>query len=166
MARSDPHETRVHQRQLPARPRPQTARTTITAARQQSALPGDAVAIIEPPSRSVTQSGKARAKGWLLRFQRRGRVFADPLTGWSGNDDPLAHLALRFPTREAAIRYAERHGLAYELREPARIVSNVGGEQGVEQQQPLWICCPPTAHALCCGNYPLLKERGNDVRQS
>lgn len=160
MARSDPHETCVHTNQPPRGLR------TVSVPPQQSALPDDAVAIIEPPSRSVNRAGKARDRAWLLRFQPRGRFFVDPLTGWTGSDDPLAHLALRFPTREAAIRYAERHGLAFELREPGRFGSRTGGEQGAGQQQPLWICCWPTGpHALCCGDYPLLKERGSDVRQ-
>lgn len=160
MARNDPHETCVRTKEPPSRLR------TVSVPRAQSALPPDAVAIIEPPSRSVTQSGKARDGAWLLRFQPRGRAFVDPLTGWIGSDDPVAHLALRFPAREAAIGYAERHGLAYEVREPGRLGSGVGGEQGTQQQQPPWICCWPTGpHALCCGDYPLLKERGNDVRQ-
>ena len=152
MARSDPHETCAHTNQRPL------GLGTVSVPRQQSALPDDAVAIIEAPSRSVVQAGKARDRTWLLRFQQRGRTFVDPLTGWTGSDDPLAHLALRFPTREAAIRYAERHGLAYELREPGRLGSHVAGEHGPEQQRPLWMCCWPTGpHALCCGNYPLLK---------
>ena len=160
MARSDPHETCVQTNQPPLRLR------SVSVPRQQSALPDDAVAIIEPPSRSVTQAGKARERAWLLRFQPRGRSFADPLTGWTGSDDPLAHLALRFPTREAAIRYAERQGLAFELREQGRVSSTRGGEQADGQQQPLWLCCWPTGpHALCCGEYPLLKERGRDVQQ-
>ena len=160
MARSDPHETCVHTNHAPL------GLKSVSVRRQQSALPADAVAIIEPPSRSVTQAGQARDKAWLLRFQPRGRAFVDPLTGWTGSEDPLAHLALRFPTREAAIRYAERNGLAFELREPGRVSSTRGGEQGGGQQQPLWICCWPTGpHALCCGEYPLLKERRRDVRQ-
>ena len=160
MARSDPHETCVHTNRPPPRLRSNSVR------RQQSALPADAVAVIEPTSRSVTQAGKARNRAWLLRFRPHGRAYVDPLTGWTGSDDPLAHLALRFPTREAAIRYAERHGLAFELREPGRVSSTCSGAQGGPRQQPLWICCWPTGpHALCCGEYPLLKERGRDVRQ-
>ena len=154
MARSDPHETCVCTNQSPDRLR------AVSVSRQQSALPDDAVAIIEAPSRSVVQAGKARDRTWLLRFQERGRTFVDPLTGWTGSDDPLAHLALRFPTRGAAIRYAERHGLPYELREPGRIGPGTGGEPGAGQQELLRICCWPTGpHALCCGDYPLLKER-------
>ena len=158
MARSDPHETGVRTKAVPF------GSATASVRRRQSALPEDAIAIIERPSRSVTQAGKARDKAWLLRFKPRGRASVDPLTGWTGSDDPLAHLALRFPTREAAIRHAERHGLAFELREPGRVSSTRSGEQGAAQQQPLWICCWPTVpHALCCGEYPLLKERGRDV---
>lgn len=81
-----------------------------------SALPSDAVAVIEPRERSVNQSGTATAKAWRLRFAPRNRPFVDPLTGWTGSDDPLAHLELTFPSRESAERYAERHGLAYRTR--------------------------------------------------
>jgi hypothetical protein len=158
MARSDPHRARFHETHRPAA-RP------IPVPRSRSALPDDAAAIIEPPSRSVTQAGRARDKWWLLRFRPRGRRFADPLTGWTGSEDMLAPLALRFPTREAAVRYAERHGLPFEVRGPERAAARAGGRRSFERRGPGRICCWPTGpHALCCGDYPLLKER-EDVQQ-
>ena len=65
------------------------------------------------PARSPLTSGKAGMKRWLLRFDRRTPRFIEPLMGWTGGDDTLAQVALTFPTREAAVAYAERQGLVY-----------------------------------------------------
>jgi hypothetical protein len=61
-------------------------------------------------------SGKARTKGWRLTFERRTAPFIEPLMGWTGGDDTLTQIELSFPTRESAIRYAERQGLRYTLQ--------------------------------------------------
>ncbi|QEX24642.1 hypothetical protein FRZ61_45830 [Hypericibacter adhaerens] len=76
-------------------------------------FPADARARIERPSRSVLTAGRAQTKHWRLRFDRRRSPFIEPLMGWTGSDDPLTQIELRFPTLEAAIAYAERQGLAY-----------------------------------------------------
>jgi hypothetical protein len=156
MARSDPHDTIYRQTTTDMAGARQSAFRPLAVSRTSSALPDDALAIIERPARSVTQAGKSRHGGWVLRFQPRGRTYVEPLMGWVGNDDPLAHLTLRFSTLQAAIRYAQRQGLAYEVREPPRTISTTGGSQKLEKHRPLRICCWPTGpHALCCGNYPL-----------
>ena len=123
-------------------------------------FPSDATAVIERDGGSVTQSGRAREKGWLLRFAARRPCSVDPLTGWTGSDDPLSQLRLRFPTREAAIAYARRHGLSWQLRDEGSRPSRFGGVPAFQQSRPLSICCWPTGpHALCCGNYPVMRER-------
>lgn len=78
-----------------------------------SMFPRDALARIYRPARSPTTSGKARTKRWVLRFDRRTPSVIDPLMGWTGGDDTLTQVELTFPTREAAIVYAERQGLTY-----------------------------------------------------
>jgi hypothetical protein len=42
----------------------------------------------------------------------------DRLIGWVGSDDTTQQISLKFPTREAAIAYAERNGLTYQIDEP------------------------------------------------
>lgn len=79
-------------------------------------FPEDAVVRIYKPSRSVITSGRARTKGWRLTFERRTPPFIEPLMGWTGGDDTLTQVELSFPTREAAIRYAERQGLRYTVQ--------------------------------------------------
>lgn len=80
--------------------------------------PKGAKARIQKADRSVTTSGKARAKGWRLTFERRSPPVLDDLMGWTGGDDPLASVELSFPTLEAAVCYAEGQGLAYEVIPP------------------------------------------------
>jgi hypothetical protein len=83
---------------------------------RRSPFPKDAVARIHRPCRSAMTSGKARTKGWRLSFERRSPPFIEPLMGWTGGDDTLDQVELSFPTLEAAIRYAERQGLAYTVQ--------------------------------------------------
>jgi len=81
----------------------------------RSVFPDDAVACIYQPTRSPTTAGRARTKGWRLRFEPRSASYIEPLMGWTGSDDTLKQVELTFPTLEAALRYAERQGLAYEV---------------------------------------------------
>lgn len=84
----------------------------------RSFFPSDAVARIFKPSRSVMTSGKARTNGWRLVFDRRSAPFIEPLMGYTGDRDTLTQVELDFPTRESAIRYAERQGLTYVVQAP------------------------------------------------
>jgi ETC complex I subunit conserved region len=77
--------------------------------------PEGAVARIHRPSRSVTTSGEARTKKWVLCFERRTPPEIEPLMGWTGSDDTLTQVELTFDTLQEAIAYAEREGLAYRI---------------------------------------------------
>jgi hypothetical protein len=88
--------------------------------RHATALPADAFAIIEPDPLGSGFGGRAREGRWRLRFRERYRQFADPLTGWTGGCDPLAHLTLDFPSRATAEGYCLRQGLPFEVRQAAR----------------------------------------------
>ncbi len=69
------------------------------------------------PSRSATQSGQAREE-WVLEYVPERPKFIDPLMGWIGTSDPSDQIQLKFDSREAAVAYAERHGIAYKVSEP------------------------------------------------
>ncbi len=73
---------------------------------------------IYKPAKPATSSGKAKSRFWLLEFEPSARREADRLVGWVGSGDTREQLRLRFPSREAAIQYCRRHGIAYELAEP------------------------------------------------
>ena len=70
------------------------------------------------PSPSVTQSGQARSRAWVLEFEPAGHRWIEPLMGWTASDDPFTQVRLRFPTLAAAVDYAERQGLDCRVVEP------------------------------------------------
>ena len=73
------------------------------------------VARIVEADRKTTQSGKAGTGRWTLEFERQQPQRPDPLTGWNGSGDTRTQVRLSFQTKEDAIAYAERHGLAFHL---------------------------------------------------
>jgi hypothetical protein len=70
------------------------------------------------PSPSVMQAGRANTQSWVLEFEAAGLPEIEPLMGWVSTDDPFSQIRLQFPTREAAVAYAERKGLDYIVLEP------------------------------------------------
>lgn len=63
------------------------------------------------------QSGRARTRLWLMEFEPGAAKTVDRLMGWVGSSDMrFDEVRLRFPTREKAVAFAEKHGLDYELR--------------------------------------------------
>jgi hypothetical protein len=73
------------------------------------------VARISELDRRTTQSGKANTGLWLLEFERHEPLRPDPLTGWAGSNDTNPQVRLTFATRDAAVAYADRNGLAFHL---------------------------------------------------
>lgn len=117
-----------------------------------SALPYEALAIIEPVPNSVNQSGRAMM-GWWLRFAERWAPRPDPLTGWTGRGDPLAQIELRFENAEAAKDYCRRMGLRFELHKAAQPQRRIR-PRAVGEAPPQLCCWPSGPHALCCGAHP------------
>jgi ETC complex I subunit conserved region len=70
------------------------------------------------PAKTAMQSGSARTKEWVLQREPADAKSIDPLTGWSGSSDTDAQVMLSFDTKEEAIAYAEKMGLAYTVIEP------------------------------------------------
>ena len=73
------------------------------------------VARIVEADRKATQSGKAGTGRWTLEFEREHAQRPDPLTGWNGSGDTRTQVRLSFQTKEDAIAYATKQGLAYHL---------------------------------------------------
>jgi hypothetical protein len=70
------------------------------------------------PARTAMQSGEARTKEWVLEFAPTSAPSADPLMGWTSSSDTQTQVRLEFETKEEAIAYATREGLAYTVAEP------------------------------------------------
>jgi hypothetical protein len=72
---------------------------------------------IYKPSKTAMQSGSANTKSWVLDFEPEAPRRVEPLMGWTSSGDMRQQLRLRFGTREEAIAYCERHGIAYQVFE-------------------------------------------------
>jgi ETC complex I subunit-like protein len=72
---------------------------------------------IYKPSKTAMQSGAGNTKAWLLDFEPETPRQVEPLMGWTSSGDMRQQLRLRFSTKEEAIAYCERHGMAYQVFE-------------------------------------------------
>lgn len=70
------------------------------------------------PSRTATQSGKAKDKFWVLTFEPAAPRQIEPLMGWTSSRDMKSQVRLTFTTQEEAVAYAEKNGLNYRVEEP------------------------------------------------
>lgn len=73
---------------------------------------------IYQPTKTAMQSGRANTRGWRLDFDTSDARYVEPLMGWTGTAGTLSQLSMTFETKENAIAYAEKHGIAYDLEEP------------------------------------------------
>ena len=74
-------------------------------------------------TRNAMQSGKATAGRWVLEYTPSETYEREPLMGWATMRDMRRQTRLTFSSKEAAIAYAEKHGLAYRLEDPSCIKS-------------------------------------------
>jgi len=70
------------------------------------------------PAKTAMQSGKAKTKEWMLEFEPSSARVSDPLMGWTVSADMNGQVRIPFDTREEAVAYAQRHGIAFEVLAP------------------------------------------------
>ena len=70
------------------------------------------------PAKTAMQSGTARTEEWVLEHEAASAREIDPLMGWTSTRDMNGQLNLSFASKEEAIAYAERNGIAYAVSEP------------------------------------------------
>lgn len=73
---------------------------------------------IYKPAKTAMQSGKAKTKDWVLDYEPEEPRTVEPLMGWTSSGDMRSQVQLRFDSKEEAIAYCERHGIAYQVSEP------------------------------------------------
>jgi hypothetical protein len=76
------------------------------------------VARIYKPAKSAMQSGEARSKEWVLEHEPESPRRIDPLMGWTSSSDMSAEVRLYFASKEEAVAFAERNGMAYTVADP------------------------------------------------
>ena len=72
---------------------------------------------IYKPARTAMQSGAAKTKEWVLDYEPEQPRAVEPLMGWTSSGDMKQQLRLLFDTKEEAVAYCERNGIAYQLFE-------------------------------------------------
>ena len=76
---------------------------------------GRMLARILRPAKTAMQSGRAKTHLWELHFEPASARLSDPLMGWTQSTDMHGQVRMTFPTREEAVAYARRHGIAFEV---------------------------------------------------
>lgn len=67
------------------------------------------------------QSGKAKTESWMLEFEPEQPRKVEPLMGYTSSRDMKSQIRLSFETKEEAIAYAQKNGIAYSVQEPKEI---------------------------------------------
>jgi hypothetical protein len=73
---------------------------------------------IYQPTKSAMQSGRRNTMDWLLEYEPDSPKETDPLMGWTGSADTRGQVRLRFDSKEEAVAFAKKNGMAYRLHEP------------------------------------------------
>jgi hypothetical protein len=74
---------------------------------------------IYKPAKTSMQSGRAKTKKWLLRFDDI-KSGINPLMGWESSTNTMSEINLEFSSQEEAIKYAKKNNISYELIEPKK----------------------------------------------
>jgi hypothetical protein len=77
-----------------------------------------ALARIYRPTKTTMQAGFNNTRQWLLEYEPATPASIEPLMGWTSSGDTRRQLRLWFATKEEAIAYATRQGLAFAVEEP------------------------------------------------
>jgi len=80
---------------------------------------------IYKPAKTAMQSGTAKTKSWVLDYAPASAREVDPLMGWTSSDDMQTQVRLRFDSKEAALDYAEEHGIEAVVIEPKERKANI-----------------------------------------
>lgn len=97
---------------------------------------------IYQPARNAMQSGQAKTKEWVLDYAPASARDIDPLMGWTSSSDTQTQVRLKFDSKEAAIEYAQEHGIDVTVQEPQKRAHNVRpggyGENFATNRRSVW----------------------------
>ena len=70
------------------------------------------------PAKTAMQSGQANTRKWVLEFEPAAAKIIDPLMGWTGSADTREQVHMTFDSRDEAVAFAKKNGLAFRVQEP------------------------------------------------
>ena len=91
------------------------------------------------PAKTAMQSGRAASRHWTLAFEPGSARAPDPLMGWTQTTDTDGQVRLIFDTREEAVAYAQRRGIAFEVLpdpEAKTIIKSYADNFAFQRKQP------------------------------
>lgn len=77
------------------------------------------------PARTAMSSGSAKTRNWILEFEPVSPRGVDPLMGWTSSSDTQSQVRLRFDSKQAALDYAEEHGIDVVVQDPQQRRANI-----------------------------------------
>lgn len=77
------------------------------------------------PARTAMSSGAAKTHHWVLEFANDEARQVDPLMGWTSSSDTQSQVSLNFDTKDAAVEYAQEHGIDAQVQEPHKRKPNI-----------------------------------------
>ncbi|HYJ59046.1 MAG TPA: ETC complex I subunit [Methyloceanibacter sp.] len=72
------------------------------------------------PARTAMQQGLAATRDWVLEFEPQEALQIEPLMGWTSSAETRRQVRLSFASRDEAVAFAVRHGIAFRLEEPQK----------------------------------------------
>ena len=70
------------------------------------------------PAKTAMQSGQANTRKWVLEFEPAVAKTIDPLMGWTGSADTREQVHMTFDSKDEAVAFAKKNGLAFRVEEP------------------------------------------------
>lgn len=94
------------------------------------------------PARNAMTSGTAKTRNWVLEYVAGTAREVDPLMGWTSSTDTQSQVRLSFPTKEAALEYAQEHGIDVIVQDPRVRAPNIRqggyGENFATHRKGVW----------------------------
>jgi hypothetical protein len=97
------------------------------------------LARIYRPAKSAMQSGKATIHRWMLEFEPAAARGPNALMGWTETTDMDGQIRMEFATRDEAIGFAQRLGIAFEVidnPQPKKILKSYADNFAYSRKQP------------------------------
>jgi ETC complex I subunit conserved region len=76
------------------------------------------VARIYKPARTAMQQGMAGTRQWVLEYEPEEAKLIEPLMGWTSSSETKPQVRMSFTSKEEAVAFAVRQGIAFRLEEP------------------------------------------------
>jgi ETC complex I subunit-like protein len=72
------------------------------------------------PAKTAMQQGMAGTHDWILEYEPEKPRTIEPLMGWTSSAETKPQVRMNFASKEEAVAFATRQGIAFRLEEPQK----------------------------------------------